>query len=408
MNILLINHYAGSKIHGMEYRPFYLAKEWVKSGHQVTILAASFSHLRNRSPNIIGNITEEKIEGIHYIWIKTPSYQGNGPSRMLNMLTFAWRLLSYKKKLVPKSSPNIVIASSPQPFIIFGAYIIARKTNSKLIFEVRDLWPASLIELGGLSPWHPLIRLMQWTEKFAYRVSNRVVSLLPKAYSYMRQQKMAPHKFTYIPNGIDVTEWQSNRAYMPQEHERVLSELKKNNRFIIGYAGAHGIANGLHSLIEAAKLLQENPVTLVLVGEGSEKKILQQKKICAGLKNIVFLPPVQRAAIPKLLATMDVFYIGLQKKNVFCFGVSPNKLIDYMMANKPVLYAIEAGNDLVAESGCGISIPPERPEAIASAVLHFMAMSPSERDTMGLRGKEYVLANHDYTALAKKFELIMV
>lgn len=112
---------------------------------------------------------------------------------------------------------------------------------------------------------------------------------------------------------------------------------------------------------------------------------------------------MQKAAIPSLLASMDVCYIGLQKQSLFRFGVSPNKLMDYMIAGKPIIHAIEAGNDLVAESGCGISVPPEDPDAIANAIKRLMSMSPAEREEMGRRGREYVIANHDYNILAKKF-----
>ena len=108
-------------------------------------------------------------------------------------------------------------------------------------------------------------------------------------------------------------------------------------------------------------------------------------------------------SLPSLLAVMDVCYIGLQRQPLFRFGVSPNKLMDYMMAGKPVIHAIEAGNDLVAESGCGISVPPEDPVAIAEAIKKLMSMSSAEREEMGGRGKEYVIANHDYKVLARKF-----
>lgn len=403
MNILIISHYAGSIIHGMEYRPYYLAREWVRIGHNVTIVVASFSHLHNKRPTINGKITEEEIEGIRYLWLKSPEYKGNGARRVLNMLTFSWQILWHKTKLLRGFQPDIVIASSPHPFIIFGAMKIARLSNAKLVFEVRDLWPLSLIEIGDVSPRHPFIFIMQLVENFAYHRADRVVSLLPKADIYMKEHGMASNKFVYLPNGIDVVEWQNNKTSLPLQHSEVLSKLRQNGCFIIGYTGAHGLANALDTLVEAAALLQNSPVAFVLVGQGPKKEALQNKAKEIGLTNIKFLSPVLKTSIPEILDSMDVLFIGWNKEPLYHFGVSPNKLMDYMMAAKPIIHAVEATNDSVAESGCGISVAPEDPVAIAEAVVTLSRMTREERDEMGLRGKEYVLANHDYRILAKRF-----
>lgn len=403
MNILLINHYAGSPKYGMEYRPYYLAKEWIKLGHKVTIIAASFSHLRGHKPATNGTITREEIEGITYLWLKTPSYHGNGIKRVFNMLTFVLRLFGMRKRLIKEIKPDVVIASSTYPLDIYPASIISKATGSRLIFEVHDLWPLTPIELGGMSPHHPFIMVLQRAEDYAYRVAGRVVSMLPKADSYMRARGMAPHKFIYIPNGIDTTEWQNDSKTLPQSHHKTLEELKQNGRFLVGYAGAHGLANALDSFIEASSFLQKYPVTFVLVGQGPEKERLQQNILEKRLQNVIFLPSVSKISIPALLSFMDALYIGWKREPLYRFGVSPNKLMDYMMAGKPIIHAIEAGNDTVAESGCGISVPPENPEAIADAVKKLINMAEPERKVMGLKGRSYVIANHDYQILAQRF-----
>lgn len=403
MNILYVNHYAGSRKHGMEYRPFYLAREWVKLGHRVTIVAASFAHVRAQSPYIIEKLSMEDIDGIQYVWLKTPSYQGNGFGRVRNMLCFIWNLLKFQGKIIRLSKPDVVIASSTYPLDIYPAFQIAKKTIANLIFEVHDLWPLSPIELGGMSSLHPYIMVMQWAENFACRVSDRIVSILPKTEVYMREHGMASHKFAYVPNGIDIAEWEQNNNILPPEHKEILAELKAKGRFIIGYAGAHGIANSLYTLIDAAQLLQTHPVTFVLVGQGPEKTPLVQRVKKLGLTNVIFLSPIAKNSIPELLDMMDALYIGLQRQPLFRFGISPNKLMDYMMAGKPIIQAIEAGNDMVAECGCGISVPPEDPKAIANAITRLVRMALVDRDTMGIKGKKYVLANHDYRILAKQF-----
>ena len=144
MNIILINHYAGSNRHGMEYRPYFMAKRWVQAGHQVTIVAASFSHLRSLNPDMEGKPTrEEMIDGVRYFWIRCPEYKGNGMGRIRNMLTFLAGLYRYQAQITAQGKPDAVIASSTYPLDIYPARHIAKKNGAKLIYEVHDLWPLS-------------------------------------------------------------------------------------------------------------------------------------------------------------------------------------------------------------------------------------------------------------------------
>lgn len=403
MNIILINHYAGSRFHGMEYRPYYLAREWQKMGHRPTIIASSVSHVRAKVPNITGYVTKEIIDGISYVWIKTPQYSGNGIRRAVNIFSFASSLWLYGCRLASSFKPDVVIGSSTYPLDMVPARRIAACCSAKLVFEVHDLWPLSPIELGGMSPRHPFIMLMQWAENYAYSHADNVVSILPNADGHMVQHGMAPDKFVHIPNGIDVGEWDGDAAPMSEDHACIFAELRQKGDFVVGYAGAHGVANALSSFVETAKYLEGDNISFVLVGQGPEKIHLQGLAEQMGLRNIIFLPAVSKQAMPPLLGAMDVLYIGLQKKPIFRFGISPNKLMDYMMAAKPIIHAVEAANDLVNEAQCGLSVLPEDPTAIARAVKELMAMSEEQRMEMGLRGRKYVMENHDYRRLARLF-----
>ncbi len=401
MTILLINHYAGGPAYGMEHRPFYMAREWVRAGHDVTILAATQSHLRHRTPEA----GDEWIAGIRYRFVETPAYQGNGLGRVRNMLAFTGRLWQDAAQLARELKPDVVIASSTYPLDLYPARRIARKAGARLIYEVHDLWPLSPMELGNMSRWHPFIMVMQKAENDAYRSADRVVSMLPKAEPHMRAHGMAPEKFAYIPNGIDLQEWEGETQALPETHREALATLKAQGRFLVGYAGAHGVANALQHVVDAGALLRETPATLVLVGQGPTKDDLQAR--AQRLDNVVFLPPVPKGAVPALLEAMDALYIGLGRAPLFRFGISPNKLMDYMAAGRPVISAIEAGNDPVGESGCGVSVPAEDAGAIASAVRRMMALDPAERDAMGARGRDFVRAHHDYRVLAQRFLEVM-
>ncbi|MNR80310.1 putative glycosyl transferase [compost metagenome] len=406
MTILLINHYAGGPPFGMEHRPFYMAREWVRQGHDVTILAATQSHLRTRNPDA-GDLT---LEGIRYRFLPTPSYQGNGLGRVRNMLAFVGGAYKEAARLAAELKPDAVIASSTYPLDIYPARRIARLAKrhgakGRVIFEVHDLWPLSPMELGNIPAWHPFIMGMQKAENDAYRAADRVVSMLPKAEAHMREHGMAPEKFAYLPNGIDVQEWEASADPLPELHREVLERLRAQGRFIVGYAGSHGLANAMHHLIDAAPKLAGQPVTLLLVGQGPEKDALQSR--AQGMDNVVFLPPLPKGAVPALLDATDALYLGWNRVPLYRFGISPNKLMDYMMAAKPIIHSVEAGNDPVAESACGFSVPPEDPEAIASAITRLMAIDPAERAAMGASGRAFVKAHHDYRVLAQRFLEVM-
>jgi glycosyltransferase involved in cell wall biosynthesis len=404
LNIIYINHYAGSPEHGMEFRPYFMAKRWAAKGNNVTVAASSFSHLRTKNPELKDvKYKEEMIDGVRYFWISGNSYRGNNMGRIKNMLSFLRGLYRYRTKLTAQGKPDAVIASSTYPLDIYPAHSIAKKYGAMLIYEVHDLWPLSPIELGGMDPKHPYIRLMQKAENDCYRYSDYIISLLPCAKGHMVEHGMKPEKFVYIPNGIEKAAWEKP-FHSPKVYEDKLKKYHEEGYFLIGYTGAHGIANALDSYVEAGEKLRGKKIKLFAIGPGPERDRLIHKAHDLKLDDVVeFLDPVQRDRIPELLSQLDALYVGLQSQPLFRFGVSPNKLMDYMIAGKPVIFAIDAPNDMVKEASCGISIPPEDSGAIAEAAIKLAQMSSEEREAMGKRGKEYILTNNEYDVLADQF-----
>ena len=403
MKIIYLNHYAGSPKHGMEYRPYYLSREWLKTGDKVNILAATYSHLRQNNPQMSSIFGDEEIDGIIYSWYSAPKYKGNGIKRVINIFTFLFQVMNMSRFFINKWTPDVVIASSTYPLDIFPAAFIAKHSRARLIFEVHDLWPLTPIEVGGMSKWNPFIWLLQRAENYAYRKADVVVSMLPCAKEHMVEHGMAPEKFQYIPNGIEVSEWEGAAAPLPQVHRDLLARLKGEGRFLVGYAGGHGLANALEELLKAAEQLKNESVSFVLVGDGPDKASLAEAARERGLEHVHFLPSVEKAAVPALLAQMDALYIGWHKLPIYRFGINPNKLFDYMMSGKPVIHSVEAGNDIVAAADAGISVGAEDPQAIADAVRQMMALPEEERVRRGENGRRYVLENHDYRVLAKRF-----
>ncbi|MEN6406733.1 MAG: glycosyltransferase family 4 protein [Thermoguttaceae bacterium] len=404
MNILLINHYAGSPKYGMEYRPYYLAREWVRMGHNVTIAAASFSHLRIQQPGVDGDWSEETIDGVRYVWLKTPAYEGNGVGRVFNMLAFNRQMRRHEAEVLDGVKPDAVIASSPHPLVIYPARRIAAKYEAKLVFEVRDLWPLSLVDVGGMSRWHPFVMWLQRVENYAYRRADKIVSVLPKVDDYLRERGFDAGKFACVPNGIDLDEIAASPESLPDAYASTIARLKAEGRFLVGYVGQHSLSNALDSLVESAAMLKSSNVALVLVGQGPEKSRLEAKAKERGADNAVFLPPVPKKVVPAILAQMDALFLGWNRIPLYRYGISPNKLMDYMLSGKPVIHAVDAGNDLVADSRCGVSCVPANPSAIAESIRWLATKcTAEERAAMGQRGTQYVVERLTYAALARQF-----
>ena len=399
MNILYLNHYAGSPLLGMEYRPYYLAREWVRAGHRVQMLAADFSHVRSTQP-VAG---ESVIDGIACRFYATPRYAGNGLARVKNIVAFLRAVWADTPRLLREFKPEVVIASSTYPMDIWVARRIARRARAKLVFEVHDLWPLSPIELSGMSRWHPFALLCQAAEDAAYRDADVVISMLPKVHGHMASRGLDLKKLHIVPNGIALDEWQGEPPPLRADVAQALASARAAGRTVVGYAGSMGLPNALDTLLDAAALLRDELMQIVLVGSGHEQTRLAQRVTDEGLANVQFLPPIPKAQVPSFLAGVDIATIGWQRVPIYRFGIAPNKLMDYMMARCPVLHAVAAGNDPVAEAGAGLTVAPESPSAVAEGLRRLAATPVAERLAMGERGRAFVLAHHTYPVLAQRF-----
>jgi glycosyltransferase involved in cell wall biosynthesis len=388
----------------MEYRPYYLAREWVRAGHEVKIIAADQSHIRARQPDLADSRkVDETIDGIQYTWLRTHPYRGNGVGRVRNMGSFVRGLYLESRRFATAFKPDIVIASSTYPMDIWPAHRIAKLSGARLVFEIHDLWPLTPIELGGMSRWHPFIVALQAAENYVYRHADAVVSMLPKVHDYVESRGIPPNRLHIVPNGVDPREWNAASPELAADIDNTLSAIARGGNFIVGYAGTHGVSNSLNTLLDAAGIMRDEKVSFVLVGGGPEKAGLRRRAQEERLRNVCFVDPVGKVQIPALLKRFDVAYIGWQRQSLYRFGIAPNKLMDYMMAARPVLHAVEAGNDPVGEAGCGLTIAPENPTATAQGIRSLLSLSAEERQAMGRRGKQFVLDNHTYPILSERF-----
>lgn len=401
-NIWYVHPYAGGPGVGRYSRPYYLAQYWLAAGAKATVFTPSFHHLLD-APQHSGN---QIVEGVPYEFVPSPSYQGNGLGRLRNMATFSARMYAWATKFAAQHGrPDMIVASSPHPYVFLATHAIARKFDAVSVFEVRDLWPLSLIELAGVAPTHPLVRFTEWLERRAYRQADFTVSLLPCTLDYMQGQGLAAAHWRYIPNGVHQDEFQvmdSQQACVQQ-----VRQWRSQGRTIVTYTGALGRPNHVDSLIRAIALLRDqgdDSLAAVIVGRGELEADLQNLISQSGLSDRVALfGQIPKQDVLALLSEVDIGYISLRPEPLFRFGVSPNKLFDYMLAGLPVVFAVQAGNDPVGKSKCGISADPGNPQSVAMALHKIGMLSSAERKAMGERGRSFVLENHTYERLASRY-----
>ncbi len=406
MNIWIFNHYAHPPDLPGGTRHYDLGRELVKHGHHVTIFASSFHHYLHREVRL-GPGEQWKVEdvkGVKFVWLRTPPYQRNDWRRVKSMVTFmlrARRLGRRLPKLAPEvGKPNVVIGSSPHLLTPLTAYWVARHYRVPFVMEVRDLWPQTIIDMGELGARHPITKALQMLERFLYHRADRIITLLPLAHEYITACGVPRDKIVWIPNGVDLSRFAS-----------VADTHYSDKIFTVMYLGAHGQANALDVLIQAAKVVQDRgfpEIKFVLVGDGPEKPRLIALAQELGLHNVEFRPPVPKAEVPEVIRKSGAFLVQLGGVEVYRYGISSNKLFDFMAAGKPVLSSAEAPNNPVEEAHCGLTVPPRDPEALAEAVIKLYRMPPKEREDMGKRGRAYVKEHHDIAKLAENLEQLLI
>lgn len=355
MVIWIFNHYATIPSLAGGTRHYDLAKELIKKGHTVTIFASSFDHPTRTEKHIhhpAVKILEENIDGIRFIWVKTTPYQKNDWRRVLNMLSYSVRAYFYAKKLSEK--PDVVIGSLMHPFAALIGYLIARKKKSLFYFEERDLWPQTLIDLGKVSEKHPVVKVLSWLERFLYRKAHRIIVLFDKAVDYVESQGISRNKVLYLPNGVDLDRFKEINLHLPKEHEDTFNQLK--GKFIVMYTGAHGLANNLDPILDIAKIMEKKftDIHFLFVGEGSEKERLLHKSIAYSLNNVTFLPGVPKNLIPSLLSRGHIGIISLKDTKLYKWGISLNKMFDYMAAGLPIVMLSSLKNTIIEQYQIGI------------------------------------------------------
>lgn len=407
MNLWILNHYAISPDMSGGTRHFDLARELVKKGHMVIIFASGFDHSTRQYLKIKPEekMRVEEYDGVRFVWINTIPYYGNNWRRVMNMLSYGWRVIGCSRGL-PK--PDAVIGSSMHPFAALAGWGLARRHKAKFIFEVRDLWPQTAVDMGAMKKNSLPAKLLYAWEKFMYNKAEKIIVLLPHAKDYVTSRGVDSAKVVWLPNGVNFERFDHPVPLEPRsEVSKVFEQYRE--KFKVVYTGAHGVSDGLDLVVEAAKLVQEKSenIHFILIGEGTEKSRLKQKAAIFGLANITFCKPIPKQAVPSALLAADCLVFPVRNFNIYSFGISFNKSFDYLASAKPVVMAGNPRNNIVLDANCGISVESENPEALAEAIIEISQLTEQERRKLGRNGRRYVEQFHNIKILAKNLEHLL-
>lgn len=402
MRILFLSHYFPPEVNAPATRTFEHCREWVKLGHQVTVISCVPHHPKGRV-----------YPGYRNKWFQVEYKEGIKAVKVLTYVTanegFVKRTLNYVFYMIMAivvapflGKADVVISTSPQFFNGLAGYFVSRMKNCPWVLEIRDLWPESIVAVGAVRNRF-LIQCLSAIERFVYRKADRVV---PVTYSFKRHIEAHggnADTITVIRNGVDLN------LFTPCEPERSFAEkIGVDGKFVAAYVGTHGMAHGLEVMVSAAEALRSRKdIVFLLVGDGAERENLQSLIRQKGLDNILLLGQLPKQDMPKLWSISDVSLVHLRKLDLF-LTVIPSKIFESMAMCKPLILGVRGeSQEIVEQASAGITIEPENARQLATAV-EKLADSPRMAREFGQSGRRYVVDHFDRAALAKMYETVLL
>ena len=399
MNIWLINHYAVPPKYYPLARQTYFAKYLMAMGHTVTIFAASSVH--NSDVNLITDgrkWREETVDGVHYVYIKCCDYQGNGLKRIYNICEFAWKLPGVCKRF---SKPDAIVSTSVPPTSCAMGVYLGCKWGCKTVAEIADLWPESIVAFGIAGPHNPSVLALRRLEKWIYKKADAVVFTMEGAYDYIVEQgwgKEIPRsKVHHINNGVDLELFDYNKEHFRAEDP----DLDDPNIFKVIYTGSVRRVNNLGLLVDAAKCIKDPRVKLLIWGDGDEREALERRVRDEKISNVVFKGKVEKKYIPSIVSRADLNLVHWEQAPLLKYGVSYNKLFDYMAAGRPIFSTVCPGYSIWEKYDCGRDTEDTRPEPLARELEKMAALPPEELSRLGENAREGS-RDYDFRVLTQK------
>lgn len=405
MHILLVHQYFLSKNDAGGSRWNQFSKYWSQKGCTVTVLAGTVHYASGKkAPQYRGKYVVREKESEHVAVLRchvSERYNRNFAGRLWAYFSFFFSTLW--AGLFHAGKCDVIICTSPPLTVGLTGCILSKLKRVPMVFEVRDLWPESAIDTGVLTnKW--LIKLSYWLERISYKSASWINVLTPAfEESLVKNKAVDPERISMIPNGADMD------IFLPGERDNwVREKYGIENKFVITYVGAHGVANHLSQLIDVAEKIKDDPdIVIMLVGDGMQKEMLEQNARQRGLNNVLFVDSVPKTEIVDYVAASDICTAVLKKVDTFK-TVYPNKIFDYMSACRPIILAIDGvARELLENAGSGMYAAPENTDAFVRAIYRFKE-DPEFCQQCGKSGLEYVAGNFSRETLAVKYYDILV
>ena len=399
-NILVITHAGGSSKYGPNMRWYNFGLALSKFNIKTNIIASAYFHKYINQPKVKNLVTVEKINEIEYMWVKTRNYKKGGFSQVLNQLEFIFKSFLLTKKVLEKK-PKLIIASSPHPLVIFPAFIFSRIVSAKLVYESRDLWPQVLLELGVLKKRNPYYWLLKFSEYFGILVSDIIFSVKKGEYQYYKEKyNLKKTKFRYIANSFFSEKFLEDKISI--NIQEYCKEISKSNKFILSYVGALSTYYNIKSILHLAVKAQEDDLNVffLIVGAGELYDFLNEKINSLNLKNIDLLGKLKRSDAQEILKISSAGYVSLQNLEIHKYGISCNKIYEYMNYSLPILGHYKAKYDPITDARCGLVSDPNNTQQLFKD-LKLMLDNPDLMKTMSFNSNNYYKEKHNSEILVK-------
>jgi glycosyltransferase involved in cell wall biosynthesis len=381
-------------------RGYLIMREFARMGYQSVIITSDSNQLAE-VPMLEAPYLAQEVDGIKLCWIRTMKYGvAKSLRRIVSWLDFEWRLWRMPKTELP--APDVVIVSSLSLLTILNGFLLRHHYKCRLVLEIRDIWPLTITEEGGFSRWNPLVLGLGLIERLGYRYADAIVGTMPNLGEHVTVVLGQSKTTNCIPMGVD----EATLAGCDTLPAGYVEKYVPKDKFIVAHAGTIGITNALDTMLDCAELMKDDPrIHFLVVGEGDLRGHYQRKY--AHVPNLTFAPRVPKQMVQSVLSRCDLLYFSVHVSKVWKYGQSLNKVIDYMLAGKPVLASYTGYPSMINEADCGTFVAAGDIEALRQEISRYAAMDVMQREALGRRGREWILANRRYETLAQNYLSIL-
>lgn len=385
---------------GVGGRGYELMRELAAAGDECVIITSDANHLV-AVPEVEESMLIQRRDGMQVCWLRTmKSPRARSLRRIGGWLHFEWRLFRLRRRSLPR--PDVVIISSLSLLTVMNGVWLKRRLGVRLVFEVRDIWPLTLVDEGGLGRRNPLVLLLGLIERLGYRSADAIVGTMPNLSEHVAGVMGRELPVHCIPMGYSPRAL-AQAAEVPEDF---VDTYVPADRFTVVYAGTIGRANALGTYFAAAEALRDRPeLHFLVMGDGA---LLEQYRQRFGhLPNLTFVPKVAKDVVPSLLARCDLLYLSTHEAERWNYGQSLNKLIDYMLAGRPILASYSGFDSMIAEAGCGTIVPAGDVPGLVLELTRYAELAEAKRDEMGRLGRSWVLEHRSFPELARQYRQIL-